>query len=315
MIAEPLTAVRAYDPELAPHIADLPVLDLVDYRGTRRASRPAPAEPPAGIRVEDRVVGGTVPVRVYRPGGGERLPAIVHFHSGGYVTGSVDSSHGHCATLSAETGAVVVSVDYRLAPEHPFPAAFDDGMAALEWLHAEADDLTIDPAAVAVHGRSAGGGLAARVAVEARDRGLPVRFQYLNCPQLDPVAAGASMTAFADTPFVTTDTIRTAWRHYLGAADNLTDDLLTAASAAHAPELAGVAPAYVAVMEFDPLRDEGIAYAARLLRSDVPVELHAFPGTFHCSAMVVRSATVSRRELAEELAVLRRALSADRTAR
>ncbi|HVV08146.1 alpha/beta hydrolase [Amycolatopsis sp.] len=300
---------HAYDPELAAVAAAVPALDLTDPARARAVSRP-PAGVSPDVRWRDAHADG-VPVRVYQPPGAGPWPVVLHFHAGGYVTGSVEGSHAHCAWLSAEVGAVVVSVEYRLAPEYPFPHAFDDGMTALAWVHREAGALGADPARVAVHGRSAGGGLAARTAVEARDRGIPVAFQYLNCPQLDPVADGASMTDFHDTAFLTAETVRTAWRHYLGPDNGRPAPPLATVSAAHVPDLAGVAPAYLAAAEFDPLRDEAIAYAGRLRAAGVPAELHLFPGTFHCSAVVARSAAVSRRELAEEVAVLRQALAGE----
>jgi acetyl esterase/lipase len=305
-----LTRGHAYDPELAPIAAAVPPLDLVDYAKTRSVVRPLPDDLPSEIRwTETRATAGeAVDVRVYQPPVAGPKPAIVHFHAGGYVTGSLHSSHAHCVRLSAQLGAVVVSVGYRLAPEHPFPSAFEDGMTALAWLYEQADAFGVDVTRVALHGRSAGGGLAARVAVAARDRGLGVCFQYLNCPQLDPIADGPSMVTFHDTAFVTAETIQTGWRHYLGPEDEWSPALLAAASPAHVAELNGVAPAYVAVAEFDPLRDEGIAYARRLSAAGVPVELHVFPGTFHCSAVVARTAAVSQRELAEETTVLGRAL-------
>jgi len=303
---------QSYDPELVDSVSELQSLDLVDYRASRAKPR-ALAPLSDGVTVDDLTVPGrdgrSIPVRSYRPvdAGGD-LPVILHFHAGGYVVGSPDGSHGRCAVLSERLGAVVLSVDYRLAPEHPFPGALEDGVAVLQWVHRAGGSQGYDVDRVAVHGRSAGAGLAARVAIEARSTGLALCFQYLNCPQLDPTAVDASMM-LTDTAFLGAETVRVSWHHYLGR-DGIADPQLVArASPAHEADLGGLPPAYVAVMQFDPLRDQGIAYASRLLASGVAVELHCFPGTFHCSSVVAPTAAVSRRELDEEIEVLRRALA------
>ncbi|WP_344046816.1 alpha/beta hydrolase [Nocardioides panacihumi] len=301
----------AYDDQLRGVVHDLPPLDLVDFRATRQKPRPPLGATP-GVDVVDLTVeaddGHAIPVRAYRPvGAGTTLPGIVHFHGGGYVVGALDGSHGHCAALSSRLGAAVFSVGYRLAPEHPFPRAVEDGVAVLRWLHQTCGPRRVDPDRVAVHGRSAGAGLAARVAISARDAGLPLRFQYLNCPQLDPTATGGSMM-LAGTAFLDADTVRVAWRHYLGDEGVTDAAVVAAASPLHHPDLRELPAAFVAVMQLDPVRDDGIAYAHRLLSSGVPVELHLYPGTFHCSSVIVPTAEVSVREIEEEVGVLRRAL-------
>ena len=308
-------ATHVYDGELADIAHELPRLDLVDYRASRAApGRSVDLPPGSGVSVADLAIptddGRSVPVRIYRPlGAPAALPVIVHFHGGGYVVGSLETSHARCAALSEAVGAAVVSVGYRLAPEHAFPSAVEDGVAVLRWVHGAGRAQDLDVERVALHGRSAGAGLAARVAIEARNVDLPLRFQYLNCPQLDPAATDGSML-LTDTAFLDAATVRVAWRHYLGA-DGATDArLLANASPLHQPDLGGLPPTYIAVMQLDPLRDQGIAYATRLLASGVAVELHAYPGTFHCSSAVAPRAAVSVRELEEEFAVLRRALRA-----
>ena len=204
-----------------------------------------------------------------------------------------------------ELGAVVVVPEYRLAPEDPFPAGLDDCYATLGWLHECAPELGVDTMRVGVGGQSAGGGLAAATALLARDRGgPPVCFQFLGIPELDHRLETTSMRTFLDTPLWNRPSAVLSWRYYLGEDPN---DVSPYASPAIAEDLRGLPPAYVTTMEFDPLRDEGILYALRMMEAGVPVELHSFPGTFHGSAMVP-AAAVSRRANAELIEVLRRGL-------
>jgi len=266
----------------------------------------------SAVDIDDRTFPGpqgapAVTVRIYRP----RVivapvPAILKIHGGGFVTGSIETEHGTDVELSRELGVVVASVDYRLAPEHPFPAALDDCYAALVWLHAEAEALGVDPARIAVKGGSAGGGLAAAVALLARDRGgPPICFQYLTAPELDDRLETESMQQFIDTPVWNRPSAEQSWKWYLG--DVRRDQVSHYAAPARATSLEGLPPAYVATMQFDPMRDEGILYALRLLQAGVSVELHSSPGTFHGS-QVVAHASVTQRETAEMMVVLRRAL-------
>jgi acetyl esterase len=205
---------------------------------------------------------------------------------------------------------VVVSVAYRLAPEHPYPAGLEDCYAALVWLAGHAAELGVDPARLAVAGGSAGGGLSAALALLARDRGGPALcFQYLAIPELDDRLTTPSMQAFVDTPLWNRPSAVRSWEYYLGpglAAGS--DDVPPYAAPSRATDLAGLPPAYISVCEFDPLRDEGIAYAQALLAAGVSVELHLFPGTFHGSTMVNPAAAISRRQNEETAAVLARAL-------
>jgi acetyl esterase/lipase len=302
-----------YDPELAPAVPLLPDFDVTDAPDARatlaamQAGRP-PFAPPPGVTVEHRTVGPGVPVVVFRPDAPGPLPALLYAHGGGFVTGSANTDLASPAGLAADAGAVVVSVDYRLAPEQPFPAAFDDCWAALCWLAESAGELGVDPARLAVGGISAGAGIAAGVALAARDRGGPALvFQLLDIPVLDDRLATASMRTFPDTPLWTRGNAEHGWRHYLGGGE-----ASPYAAPARAADVAGLPPAYVAVCEFDPLRDEGIEYAQRLLAAGVPVELHCFPGTFHGSAGAFPQAGVSRRMRAGLTDALRRGLAGGR---
>jgi acetyl esterase/lipase len=254
-----------------------------------------------------------VPVRVYRPQGGAAgalVPGVVMIHGGGFVIGSVEVEHAGAAQMAISTGAVVVSVDYRLAPEHPYPAALHDCYAALTHLHREADALGVDRGRVALAGTSAGGGLAAATALLARDRGGPaVCFQLLHIPELDDRLQTGSMQAFVDSPLWNRPLAVQSWQAYLGPLYG-SADVPAYAAPARAADLSGLPPAYVSTAENDPLRDEGITYAQRMLQAGVSVELHQFPGTFHGSA-VVTTAAVSRRAQRESTVVLRQALGVE----
>ena len=309
-----------YDPELIAVVDLMPVLDLDDPVQARASfeaiiadlSRDVPGA--EELDIEDRTVPGfegdlDVGVRVYRPrvAAGTLAPAVLTIHGGGFIIGSVEAEHAGSALMALGAGAVVVSVEYRLAPEHPYPAALHDCYAALTWLHAEAGALGVDPSRVAVAGASAGGGLAAATALFARDRGGPALcFQMLQIPELDDRLDTPSMRAFTDTPLWSRPLAVKSWAAYLGQLAG-SPDVPAHAAPARAEDLSGLPPAYVSTAENDPLRDEGITYALRMLQAGVSVELHQFPGTFHGSALVT-TAAVSRRAQEETGVVLRRAL-------
>ncbi|HSK92041.1 MAG TPA: alpha/beta hydrolase [Euzebyales bacterium] len=294
------------DPELEAFVPLFPSADLTDPDTARRAlAELAGAVPaPDTSEIEDRMVPADpdVPVRIYRPH--QAHGAVVWLHGGGWVMGDVDTEHPWAARLADASGAVVISVGYRLAPEHPFPAALDDTCAVLAWAVEHAVELGIDPDRIAVGGHSAGAGLATAAALRTRDQqGPSIRFQLLNQPEIDDRLETWSARRFTDTPWSTRDRVAATWRHYLGSAP-----ASPYAAPARADDLSGLPPAYIATAEFDPLRDEGIGYALRLLQSGVAVELHQWPGTFHGSQAIV-SAEVSQRQLAELGAALRRALA------
>ncbi len=231
-------------------------------------------------------------------------------HGGGFVIGSVEAEHAGAALMAIDSGAVVVSVEYRLAPEHPYPAGLHDCYAALAFLHAEAGALGVDPERLALCGASAGGGLAAATALLARDLGgPPVCFQMLHIPELDDRLETPSMRAFVDSPLWNRPLAVQSWKAYLGDLSGAAD-VPPYAAPARAGDLSGLPPAYVSTAENDPLRDEGITYALRLLQAGVSVELHQFPGTFHGSALVT-TAAVSRRAQREAALVLRQALGVE----
>ncbi|MFE3455709.1 alpha/beta hydrolase [Nonomuraea sp. NPDC059194] len=296
------------DPELDAFIPLIPRPNyddpVAERTNTAKLVASLPAPDTSAMEVIDRTVPANpdVPVRIYRPHTAQG--AIVWLHGGGGVVGDLDTEHPAAARLADASGALVVSVGFRLAPEHPFPAAHDDAYAVLLWLADNAADLGTDPERIAVGGMSAGGGLAAALALRARDeQGPAIRYQLLNQPMLDDRQETWSARNFTDTPRLDADNLATIWRAYLGSAP-----ATPYAAPARATDLSGLPPAYIATAEFDPLRDEGIGYALRLLHAGVSVELHQWPGTFHGSQAIL-SAEVSQRQIAELAAVLRRALA------
>lgn len=305
------------DPELAEFVDVIPVRDWTDPAAARTAFEDLVATMNAsvdttGVVVEDRMIPGRpgdpeVPVRVYSPEARHTaVPGLLDIHGGGFAVGSIDMEHAGAVRLVRKLGIVVVAVEYRLAPEDPFPAGLEDCYAALQWMAAEAGSLGIDTARVGLYGQSAGGGLAAALALLARDRGGPdLCFQFLGIPELDDRLDTPSMTQFVDTPVWHRSNAVLSWRYYLG--EGFSGEVSPYAAPARATDLSGLPPAYVSTMEFDPLRDEGIIYALRLLQAGVPVELHQYPGTFHGSAAILE-ATVSKRASAEMVDVLRRGL-------
>ncbi len=299
-------AFPTLDPELHAIVELLPdTSDAFDDIPAARAmfdawlpTGPVPGE--EALEVVDEVVDG-VPLRIYRPQAptGD-LPGILYLHGGGFCIGSIGTEHAGAVALANAIGAVVVSVDYRLAPEHPYPAGLEDCYTGLQRL-AALDG--VDPARLAVHGQSAGGGLAAATALLARDRGGPgLAFQSLGIPELDDRLETPSMVAFTDTPMWSRAQAAKSWEYYLGG--NPADQY---AAPARAEDLAGLPPAYVVTCELDPLRDEGITYGLRLLAAGVSVELHSYPGAFH-GAMLVPGAAVVQRMQGELVDALNRAL-------
>lgn len=306
------------DAELAEVVGALPPLDPGDYVATRaamaaalRAAWPDGAPRDERVAVEDRTIPGPegappVPVRIYRPRGEGAKGAYVYLHGGAFVLGDLDGAHRRALPVAAEAGCVVVSVGYRLAPEHPFPAGLEDCYAATAWTVEHAAELGVDPARVAVGGDSAGGGLAAGVALLARDRGGPaLALQLLNYPALDDRLATASMRRFVEAPVWDAPRTAVSWRLYLGEAPG---EVSPYAAPARAADLSGLAPAHVVTCEVDPLRDEGIEYARRLLAAGVPVELRNVAGACHSYDGIGVASALGRRGLAEYAEALRRAL-------
>lgn len=305
----------AFDAELRAFLDLLPTPGSTDLAASRamvdEMARAWVAETDTtGLTIFDRMIPGApgdpdVGIRVFVPESAPTpAPTILSVHGGGFTVGSIDLEHRQVADLARDVGAIVVSVEYRLAPEHPYPAALHDCYVALEWLAENAEELQVRRDRIALVGNSAGGGLVAGLALLARDRGGPaVCFQYLGIPELDHRLETVSMQRFVDTPMWTRAQAERSWAWYLG---DLAGDVPAYASPARATDLSGLPPTYISTMEFDPLRDEGIIYGLRLLEAGVSVELHSFPGTWHgCRSM---PAAITKRDVDEMVVVLRRAL-------
>lgn len=298
--------------------ADL--LDLSDMLRARAgieamtASMPAP-ELPDDVDIAEAVVSGLgdgpdVRVKLYRPrttpatGGA----ALLWIHGGGMVLGSADADDLRCATLALATESLVVSVDYRLAPEHPVPAPIDDCHAALSWLASSADDLGVAPDRIAIGGASAGGGLAAGTALRARDEGGPALcFQFLVYPMLDDRNTTASSHMITDARVWNRNANIAAWNAYLSGTAG-SEDVSPHAAPARASDLSGLPPAYIPVGTLDMFLDEDVAYAQALNHAGVDAELHVYPGAFHGSNSFVGESALSQRWAADDVAALRRGL-------
>jgi acetyl esterase len=272
LVLDALSAVTMPDPW---------TIDPAVFRAQVREMRVAAVEEPIGS-VENRSIpgpAGSLAVRIYTPRERGALPVLAFFHGGGFVIGDLDSHDGTCRALANAARCAVVAVDYRLAPEAKFPAAAEDCYAATCWIADNAASLGVDPARIAVGGDSAGGNLAAVTALFARDRRGPrLAHQLLVYPVIDCAFDTVSYRENAEGYFLTREMMRWFWHHYLEKSEQAADPH---ASPIRAATLAGVAPATVITAEYDPLRDEGEAYARALLRAGVPTTLTRYDGVIH----------------------------------
>ena len=279
------------------------------FRETRPASTPTPPQIGAVTNVVAETDAGAIPVRLYRPAGadaGTPLPTLVYFHGGGWVIGDLETHDVLCRQLTAEAAMMVVSVDYRLAPEHKFPAAADDAWAATRWIVANAGRLGVDTRRLAVGGDSAGGNLAAVVALMARDAGAPsIACQVLLYPVTNVGTETQSYRDFADGYLLTRDSMRWFFDHYLASSDQAADWRV---SPLRARSLAGVAPALVVTAGFDPLRDEGEVYAQALRAAGVRVDYICYGGMIHGFVPMGRLIDAGNRAVSHIATSLREAL-------
>lgn len=270
------------------------IIDLVNSSGFGEISDITPGEmreqmkamtaletPAAVHRVENITIpgpAGDIPARLYAPEVVGPLPVLVWYHGGGWVIGDLETHDGICRDLANAIGCVVISVDYRLAPEHPFPAAVDDAFAALAWISAHAEDLGGDPARLAVGGDSAGGQLAAVSAIAARDANIGLVFQLLVYPAVEREFERPSMIENSEGYLLTREAMQWFYGHYLNDPADAEDWRVTPA---RAKSLAGLPPAFVVTAEFDPLRDQGIAYSDALAAAGNTVTATTYEGMFH----------------------------------
>jgi acetyl esterase/lipase len=254
-----------------------------------------------GVEIENREA-ATVPVRIYR-GGPAPSPAVIYCHSGAFVLGNLDTDHRQCVEFARRGRCIVISVDYRLAPEDPFPAALDDAMMVSQWAVDNRAELGIDAGRLAVAGSSAGAALAALIAQRAAEGSAPpVVFQLLHQPVLDDRPM-PSKEEFDATPGFDGPAVRQMWGHYLAGEPVPAD-----AVPARADELSGIASTLITCSELDPLRDEAVDYALRLMWAGVATELHVFPGTCHGFDSLLPEWDTSQRLFDLQGAALRRAL-------
>jgi acetyl esterase len=299
------------DPELAaviPLIPALPFSDLATTRATIAGFVDATPIDLTGVRRTDRVLGAGSGLRIFAPDPAPTVPVpgLLEIHGGGFAVGSAALDDATNATIVRALGIVVVSVDYRLAPEHPFPAGLDDCCTALRWTVDHAAELGIDPDRLGVLGESAGAGLAAATALRTRHEGGPrLRLAALLEPELDDRMDTPSMRSGASTVGWNSGQALLSWRYYLGER---VDAPPRYAAPAREPDLDGFPPTYLTVNELDPLRDEGLDFARRLLETGVPTELHSWPGTFHGFRTLCATAAVACRAESSLLDALTRGL-------
>jgi len=263
-----------------------------------------PVEPVA--RVENRRLpgpAGEIPVRIYAPSQQRGLPALVYFHGGGFVICDLETHDGTCRSLANAIGCIVVSVEYRLAPEHKFPAGPEDCYAATRWVAEKGAEIGVDTSRVCVGGDSAGGNLTAVVALMARDRGGPsLRHQLLIYPVANHDFDTASYLENKEGYLLSREMMRWFWNHYLARPE---DGRNPYASPLRAASFAGLPPAHVITAEYDPLRDEGEALAARLARDGVPTTQVRYDGVFHGFFAMTQALDTAKRAVAEAAAAVR----------
>jgi acetyl esterase len=272
--------LAAVEEEGGPPLETLPVAEARQTAIEALKRREGEQEPVASIRdLHIPGPGGEIPIRVYTPAGPGPFPALIYFHGGGWVLCDLDTHAVVCSALARRARAVVVAVDYRLAPEHRFPAAVEDSFAATRWVSENAASLGIDPARLAVGGDSAGGNLSAVVSPKSRKSGPKIALQVLVYPVMDLSSFGTeSYREFADGYHLTASEMEWFRRQYLAGPEQALDP---DASPLLAQDLSGLPPALVITAECDVLRDEGEAYAKRLRHAGVPVTLTRYPGMIH----------------------------------
>jgi len=309
------------DPQAKAMLDALAQMPAVDFSSIGAAQYRAMIDGPsmfapgdAVAQIDNRAIpgpGGPLQIRLYRGGAGRALPITVYFHGGGFVIGTLDTHDNICRCLAARAGCLVVAVNYRLAPEAQFPAAVKDACAALAWVHRNARDIGGDATRIAVAGDSAGGNLAAVAAQHWRDHGPALCHQLLLYPLTDWRADTESYRNYAKGYFLSWDMMNWFTRQYLPEA-RAADDLR--ASPLRARDLSGLPPATVITAEYDPLRDEGEAYALAMRDAGVMVELHRWPGQIHGFASMLGAIDAADQALSAAALGLRRAFTGEAVA-
>jgi acetyl esterase len=311
------------DPELAALQHVLPRADLSDLAGTRELERrflgaAKPYEAARHLVFTDAVAPGNagnpdVRVRIVRPAEpAGPLPGLLYLRSSGFVLGTLASVENAARRLVEQVDVAVIAVDYRTAPEHPYPAALEDSYAALQWAAGNAAvRCGINPDRLAVLGDSAGGGLAIALSMITRERPGPgLTAQFLDAPTVDDRCDTPSMKEFTDTPMWRGPDTPIIWQHYLGAIRRGSDDVPIHAAPARASvnDLAGLPPTWIATYQLDPTRDESLALADRLIHAGVPTELHHYAGAFHLTH-AFPGTSIGTRILTDKYAAIRRILA------
>jgi triacylglycerol lipase len=309
-----MDTLHLVDPALRPLLDVWPTVTLSAETLAEARARQLPSPPfeAPGVTVEERHVPGSavapdIGLRIYRPSAPAPTGCIYHIHGGGYVMGSAAEAEFVYRPLAGTLGCVVVSVDYRLAPEAPYPAAIEDCYAGLAWVFANAEELGVNRERIGVMGESAGGGLAAALALMTRDRGEhALAFQHLTYPMLDDRTVTRPPHPTAGQFVWTRDSNRFGWTALLGHEPG-GDDVSPYAAAARAADLAGLPPTYLMTGALDLFVEEDIDYARRLVAAGVPTEFHLYPGGFH-GFDFMPAVAVADQARADRLAALRRAL-------
>jgi acetyl esterase len=288
------------------NVPPLYAMSLTEARAADLASiragggEPEPVHEVANVTIAGPA--GDLPLRLYRPASERPLPTLLYFFGGGWVLGTIDTADGVARSLANSSGALVAVVGYRLAPEHPFPAAIDDCYAAVRWVAEHAEEIGADPARLAVGGDSAGGNLAAGVTLRARTGGPALAGQLLVYPNTDQLADDESMRASGDPFLFNRHSVAWYRQHYLAGPGDAASPL---ASPLRADSLAGLPPALVITAEYDPLRDQGEAYARRLASEGVRAELSRYPGMAHGFFTMTGTVDASRAAIEQAASRLR----------
>ncbi|MBN2525639.1 MAG: alpha/beta hydrolase [Deltaproteobacteria bacterium] len=310
---------RIYDPAIQNQASMIPLFDVSNPDVAREQLNAfyqhlaaIGVKRPEDDRVEEisqsvsRQDGSNIPIRIYMPKDRRDAgPCFINFHMGGFILGDLEMEHVRALNMAARGGAVAIGVDYRLAPEHPFPAGVEDCYDVLNWVWKNAKELKVDASRIAVGGGSAGGNLTAAVALMARDNNGPkIAYQMLFYPVLDDTCSTWSMKNGGEAYIWNTQNTSDMWKHYLGA-DRA--NISPYAAPIRAEDMSHLPPAYIMTCEHDVFRDEGILYATKLLTAGVPVELHNYPGTVHGFDLLIDS-EISRRAMDDGIEAFKKAM-------